>query len=145
MQPPIRPRSSSINLAIWYFTLAVMHHTYQSQVHADALGGYYYLSSLPTDPKNYPNLPPPENGPIHTECRILKHVVESADEEEVGGLFHNGKPLVPLIITLNELGFNQQKKQQKQTTPRPKASSLLQLDKKGPRQWACDFIGWRTG
>ena len=104
-------------------------------------GGHYYLSSLPTDPKKSPNLPPSENGPIHTECRILKHVVASADEAEVGGLFHNGKPLVPLIITLNELGFNQQKKQQKQTTPRPKASSLLQLDKKGPRQWACDFIG----
>ena len=41
-------------------------------------GGHYYISSLPTDPKKSPNLPPPANGPIHTECRILKHVVASA-------------------------------------------------------------------
>ena len=44
-------------------------------------GGRYYLSSLTTDPKTYPNLPPPENGPIRKECRILKHVVASASEE----------------------------------------------------------------
>ena len=53
-------------------------------------GRHHYLSSLPTDPKKIPNLPPPENGPIHMECRILKHMVTSAAEAEVGGLFHNG-------------------------------------------------------
>ena len=70
-------------------------------------GGHYYLSSLPTDPKKYPNLPPPENGPIYTECRILKHVVASTTKAEVGGLFHNGQTAVPLRITLHELGFAQ--------------------------------------
>ena len=70
-------------------------------------GGGYYLNSLPTDPKKFPNLPPPANGPIHTECRILKHVVASAAEAEFRGLFHNGQTLVPLIITLHELGFTQ--------------------------------------
>ena len=45
--------------------------------------------------------------PIHTECRILKHVVASAAEEEVGGLFRSGKTAVPLRITLHELGFTQ--------------------------------------
>ena len=70
-------------------------------------GGQYYLSSLPTDLKKSSNLPPPANGPIHTEWRILKHVVASAAETEVGGLLHNGKTLVPLIITLHELGFTQ--------------------------------------
>ena len=47
-------------------------------------GGHYYLSSLPTDPKRSPKLPPPENGPIHTECRIPKHVVASTAKAEVG-------------------------------------------------------------
>ena len=70
-------------------------------------GGTYYLSSLPTDPKKSPNLPPPANGPIHTECRILKHVVASADEVEVGGHNHNGQTVVPLRIILHELGFTQ--------------------------------------
>ena len=68
-------------------------------------GGDYYLSSIPTDPKKYPNLPPPANGPIHTECRILKHVVASAAKAEVRGLFHNGQTSVPLRITFHELGF----------------------------------------
>ena len=70
-------------------------------------GGHYYLSLLPIDPEKAPNLPPPANGPIHTECRILKHLVASAAEAEVGGLFHNGKTYVPLRITLHELGFSQ--------------------------------------
>ena len=69
--------------------------------------GHYYLRSLPTDPKKSPNLPPPENGTIHTECRILKHVGASAGEVEVRGLFHNGQIAVTLIITLLELGFTQ--------------------------------------
>ena len=71
-------------------------------------GGHYYLSSLPNNPEKYPNLPPPENGPIHTEFRILKHVVASADEAEVGGLFQNGQTAAPLRITLHELSFTQQ-------------------------------------
>ena len=68
-------------------------------------GGHYYLISLPTDPEKSPNLPPPENGPIHTECIILKNVVASAAEAEFGGLFHNGQTEVPLRITLHEIGF----------------------------------------
>ena len=62
---------------------------------------------LPYDLGKIPNLPPPANGPIHTECKILKHVVESADEAEVRGLLHNGQTFVPLSITLYELIFPQ--------------------------------------
>ena len=29
------------------------------------------------------------NGPVHIECKTLKHVVASAAEAEIGGLFHN--------------------------------------------------------
>ena len=54
-------------------------------------GWHYYLISLPTDLKKSPNLPPPANGPIHTEWRILKHAVASTAKEEVGGLFQNGQ------------------------------------------------------
>ena len=69
--------------------------------------GHYYLSSLPTNLEKAPNLLPPANVLIHTECRILKHVVASAAKAEVGGLFHNGQTDVPLLITLHELGFPQ--------------------------------------
>ena len=70
-------------------------------------GRNYYLISLTTDPKKSLNLPPPANGPIHTECSILNHVVASGAKAEVGGLFQNGKTAVPLRITLHELGFTQ--------------------------------------
>ena len=76
----------------------------QAHIHT---GGHCFLSPLPTDLGKSPNLLPPENGPIHTEYIILKHVVASASESEVGGLFHNGQRYVPLRITLQELYFNQ--------------------------------------
>ena len=78
----------------------------EPQAHSRTVG-HYYLSLLPTNPKKDPNLPPPENGPIHTECRILKHAVASATEAEVGVLFQNGQTSVPLRITLHELGSTQ--------------------------------------
>ena len=40
-------------------------------------GGHNYLSSLPTDLEKSTNLPTTENGPIHPECRILKHTLAS--------------------------------------------------------------------
>ena len=106
MQPPIRPRLSSIKLAIWYFTLTVMHHTYQSQGHAAALGGN--ITSVHYQPTRKKYKPPAtRNGPIHTEYRILKNVVSYTAGTEVGGLFHNGQTAVPLRITFHELGFTQ--------------------------------------
>ena len=102
-----RPRLSSIKLAMWYFTLTVTHHTYQSQGHASALGGTITSAQYQPIRKKNPNLPPPANGLIHTEYRILKHVVASAAEAEVRGLFHNGKTAALLISTLHELGFTQ--------------------------------------
>ena len=70
-------------------------------------GGNYYLSSLPTNPETSPNLSPPANGPIHTECWILKHVVASTSETEVRGLFQNRQTALPIRITLHALGFHQ--------------------------------------
>ena len=42
-------------------------------------GGHYYLSLLPAYPEKSPNPLPQANGPTHMECRILKHVLASAD------------------------------------------------------------------
>ena len=67
-------------------------------------GGHYYLRLLTADPEKYANLPLTSNGPIHTECRILKHVVESASGAEVRGMFQDGQTPVPLCITLHKLG-----------------------------------------
>ena len=69
--------------------------------------GNEYIGSLRANPKKAPNLPPLENGSIHIECRILKHVVASVAKEEVGRIFHNGETAVPLSINLNEISFPQ--------------------------------------
>ena len=64
------------------------------------------LSELTNNrPEKSTNLPTPANGPIHAECRILKHMVATAAEAEVRGLFQNGQKTVPLRITPHELGF----------------------------------------
>ena len=68
-------------------------------------GENYYLRLLSSDPSKDPNLPAPKNVPIHTECRILNHVVASASKSEDGGLFYNGQTAVPLRIALHEICF----------------------------------------
>ena len=54
------------------------------------IAGYYYCSNK-TPPNTEPN--PPLNGPIHIECKLLRHVVTSATEAETAGLFHNCQKL----------------------------------------------------
>jgi hypothetical protein len=81
----------------------------ESQARSRA-GGFFYLSSgaphftTAIDP-NGP--PPPLNGPILTPCVILKVVVSSAAEAELGALFHNGKEAAALRTTLQDLGHPQ--------------------------------------
>ena len=70
-------------------------------------GGHFFLSQHPTDPAKAPLNRPRLNGPIHTTCHILRNVMSSAAEAEVGALFLNGQDAIPLRTTLNELGHPQ--------------------------------------
>ena len=103
-------------------------------------GGHYYLISLPDDPEKSPNLLPPANGPIHTECRILKHVVASAAKAEVGGLFHNGQTAVPLRIKLHELGFTQPLTPIKIDKSTAEGIVTATVRQKRPKAMTCNFI-----
>jgi len=67
--------------------------------------GYHYLSSHPNPDPNAP--PPPDNGAINVFCQIMREVLSSAAEAELGALYHNGKEACPLRITLEELGHPQ--------------------------------------
>ena len=51
------------------------------------------------------NIPPSItlNGPIHIECKTLKHVVASAAEAETAGLFHNCQTAVHIRNMLTTL------------------------------------------
>jgi hypothetical protein len=70
-------------------------------------GGHFFLSSKPTDPNTTPTQIPPLNGPVHTVCKILKVVVGSAAEAEIGGVYINAQDAVPMIVALEEMGHSQ--------------------------------------
>ena len=65
--------------------------------------GHFYLQPLPN---RYNNTA--KNGPIQTECAVLKNVVCSAAEAECGGVFHNCKKAVIIKRVLEALGHRQQ-------------------------------------
>ena len=64
--------------------------------------GHFYLES---SPNRYNHTP--QNGPIHTECAILKNVVCSAAEAECGGVFHNCHKALVIRRALQALGHLQ--------------------------------------
>eukprot|EP00804_Cyclotella_cryptica_P002622 CCRYP_010444-RD/>CCRYP_010444-RD protein AED:0.34 eAED:0.29 QI:0/-1/0/1/-1/0/1/0/485 len=66
------------------------------------VAGYYFLGSIPTD-----DAPIKLNGAILVLCGILKFVVASAAEAELGALFHNCKEGKILRLILGELGHQQ--------------------------------------
>ena len=65
--------------------------------------GYFFLSSHPTKPDG----PCQPNGTVHVLCHIMREVLSSAAEAELGALFHNGKEACPLRIALEEMGHPQ--------------------------------------
>jgi hypothetical protein len=72
--------------------------------------GYFYLSDRPEDPSAVPkptDPPPTHNGPILVNANIMRQVVSSAAECEIGTVFYNGKDAVSLRTTLEELGHEQ--------------------------------------
>jgi hypothetical protein len=85
--------------------------SYQSESQScSRAGGYFFLSSnspahtTTIDPRAPP---PPINGNVHVPCAIIKVVVSSAAEAELGALFHNGKEAAWLQTTLIDMGHAQ--------------------------------------
>jgi hypothetical protein len=62
--------------------------------------GYFHLTNLPAKPTD--GYKP--NGAVHVLCHIMREVLSSAAEAELGALFHNGKEACPLRIALEEMG-----------------------------------------
>jgi hypothetical protein len=72
--------------------------------------GYHFLSDQPKDPDKPPDPNDPEpmhNAPVHVTCNIMREVVSSASEAELGGLFYTAKDAVPIRTCLEELGHPQ--------------------------------------
>ena len=104
-------------------------------------GGYHYLSS----PSNNPKLPPtktsPINGTLHEICNILRNVIASAAESEVGGLFLNVQKSFILETTLEKLNNPQQPTQFKKKTLPHQEYQIKYFSSADKIQWTCDFIG----
>jgi hypothetical protein len=72
------------------------------------LGGYFYLSNMPVSMPPVATDPPPSfNGPVLVTASIIKAVLSSAAEAELGALFYNGKEGCQIRATLDDLGHKQ--------------------------------------
>ena len=67
------------------------------------IAGFFYCSNKTTPQSPQPFL----NGPVHIECRVLRHVVTSAAEAETAALFYNAQTALELVQILNALGHPQ--------------------------------------
>ena len=66
------------------------------------IAGYYHLSDHPNK-TNTPKI----NAAIQVECKTLRHVVSSAVEAEVAGIFRNATMTIPIRHILTSLGHPQ--------------------------------------
>ena len=98
-------------------------------------GGHFFLSENDSDPR--------DNGAIHTVAKIIKAVMSSAAEAELGGLFINAKTAMPIRTTLEELGHKQPPTpiQTDNSTACGVANNEIQPKAIAPKQWICDSIG----
>ena len=63
------------------------------------IAGFFYCSNCSSTP--------PVNGPLHVQCKILRHVVTSAAKAETAGLFFNCQTAIYLKHMLATLGHPQ--------------------------------------
>ena len=70
-------------------------------------GGMHFLSNKPPSPHDPTNFEPTLNGIVYVVCKILRNIMASASEAELGALFLNCQEAVPICITLEEMGYSQ--------------------------------------
>jgi hypothetical protein len=66
------------------------------------IAGYYYLTDIAC-----PTTSAKLNGAVQVECKTLRHVVTSAAEAEVAGVFHNTQMAIPIRRMLEKLNHIQ--------------------------------------
>ena len=63
-------------------------------------GGMHFLSDKHPSPHDPANLELTLNGIVYVVCKILRNIMASAEESELGALFLNCQEAVPIRITL---------------------------------------------
>ena len=94
-------------------------------------GGHNFLSD------NQPF--PPNNGAILTVSEIIKAVMSSAAEAELGALYVNAQKGVEICNILQELGHCQPPTPIQ--TNNSTAESIINNNLSAPKQWTCVFTG----
>jgi hypothetical protein len=98
--------------------------------------GHFFLS------KNEQH--PPNNGAIMTNATIIKAVMASAAEAELGALFQNAKEGVYLSKYSLKWAIHNRAPQYKPTTPQLKESQIIKSNPNEQRRWICGFTGSAT-
>jgi hypothetical protein len=93
------------------------------------LGGLFFLGNNPPD------------GSILNVAAVIKNVVASAAESEVGACFHNSQSGAPLRVTLSEMGHTQPPTPLTPKTPPHSVSLMKPSNKKDKKKWTLDTIG----
>ena len=70
-------------------------------------GGMHFLSDKPPSPNNPANFEPTLNRIVFVVCKILRNIMASTAEAELGALFLNCQEAVPIQINLEEMGHPQ--------------------------------------
>eukprot|EP00957_Ditylum_brightwellii_P021665 1633502-Ditylum_brightwellii.AAC.1 len=76
----------------------------QARSHA---GGHFFLSEPSTDPSKQPSSNVPLNGPVHSVYKIMRQVMASAAEAEIGALLSNTRKGKELRLALTKMGHPQ--------------------------------------
>ena len=69
--------------------------------------GYFFMSDTPSNNNTPTDKVPTINGPIHIVSSILRNVMASAAEAEVGAAFMNAQQACTIRTTLDEMGYPQ--------------------------------------
>jgi hypothetical protein len=82
------------------------------------------------------------NGAILIISTVLKHVMSSAAEAEIGALLLNSKETTVICKTLEELGhLRPPQHPYKLTIPQPQDTAIGKWNKNAHDPWICAFIG----
>ena len=97
-------------------------------------GGHFFLGNTPD--KHHPQL---HNGAILAAVGILKNVMASAAESEIGGIYEITKLGVPIRVTLDEMGHPQPEKGTPVETDNTTAEGILNETVQQKRSRAMDM------
>ena len=80
------------------------------------------------------------NGDVHTVLKIMKNVMGSAAEAQVGALFNNGQEAEPIRITLHKMGNTQPAKPMQTENSAANSIKNNTVHKKNQKPWIYTFI-----